>query len=214
MKIEDVEAIPYQIPFRKPLKFASGQITHTEHVLIRIRTSDGFIGIADAPARPYVLLTTLFTDIVGSTELLTTHGDAHWCRRLAMHDNIVETRNWSSTGSWCQATGDGIFALFDSPTNAARCGLDLVSTLATRGLRICAAVHTGKCERRGDEWSGVAVHLGARIVELAHPGEVLTQPYGAGPFSWMDLDFDERGRQQLKGLPEPIHLYRARNGRH
>ena len=53
MKIEDIEAIPYTIPFRKPLKFASGQISHAEHVLVRIRTSDGVIGIADAPPRPY-----------------------------------------------------------------------------------------------------------------------------------------------------------------
>jgi hypothetical protein len=114
MKIEDVEAIPYQIPFRKPLKFASGQITHTEHVLIRIRTSDGFIGIADAPPRPYVLLTTLFTDIVGSTELLTTHGDAHWCRRLAMHDNIVETRNWSSTGDLVPSTRETAYSRYST----------------------------------------------------------------------------------------------------
>ncbi|OZE74211.1 enolase [Rhodococcus sp. 15-649-2-2] len=53
MKIEKIEAIPYVIPFRKPLKFASGEVTVADHVLIRVHTSDGVIGIADAPPRPY-----------------------------------------------------------------------------------------------------------------------------------------------------------------
>lgn len=53
MKIEKIEAIPYAIPFRKPLKFASGQVTVADHVLIRVHTSDGVVGIADAPPRPY-----------------------------------------------------------------------------------------------------------------------------------------------------------------
>jgi class 3 adenylate cyclase len=56
-------------------------------------------------------------------------------------------------------TGDGIFALFDGPTKAARCALDLVPALGTRGIRIRAGVHIGECEQRGDEWSGVASDL-------------------------------------------------------
>jgi L-alanine-DL-glutamate epimerase-like enolase superfamily enzyme len=53
VKIEAIEAIPYRIPFTKALKFASGEITHADHVLVRIQTSDGVIGFADAPPRPY-----------------------------------------------------------------------------------------------------------------------------------------------------------------
>lgn len=53
MHIEQVEAIPYRIPFRKALKFASGEITHADHVLVRIQTSGGIVGYADAPPRPY-----------------------------------------------------------------------------------------------------------------------------------------------------------------
>jgi len=53
MKIAKVEAIPYSIPYRKPLRFASGQITDAEHVLVRVRTDDGVVGQADAPPRPF-----------------------------------------------------------------------------------------------------------------------------------------------------------------
>lgn len=53
MKITAVDAIPYRIAYRKPLKFASGEIHAAEHVLVRVHTDDGIVGIADAPPRPY-----------------------------------------------------------------------------------------------------------------------------------------------------------------
>ncbi|WP_433875119.1 mandelate racemase/muconate lactonizing enzyme family protein [Sinomonas atrocyanea] len=53
MKIERIEAIPYSIPYTHPLKFASGEVHDAEHVLLRIHTDDGLVGIADTPPRPY-----------------------------------------------------------------------------------------------------------------------------------------------------------------
>lgn len=52
MKITAVEAIPYAIPYSKPLKFASGEIHVAQHVLVRVHTDDGVVGVADAPPRP------------------------------------------------------------------------------------------------------------------------------------------------------------------
>lgn len=53
MKIERIEAIPYAIPYTHPLKFASGEVSTADHVLVRIYTDDGVVGVADAPPRPY-----------------------------------------------------------------------------------------------------------------------------------------------------------------
>lgn len=53
MKIIAVEAIPYSIDYRKPLRFASGEVHAAEHVLVRVHTDDGIIGVADAPPRPF-----------------------------------------------------------------------------------------------------------------------------------------------------------------
>lgn len=53
MKITAVEAIPFAIPYIKPLKFASGQVTTANHVLVRVHTDDGITGIAEAPPRPF-----------------------------------------------------------------------------------------------------------------------------------------------------------------
>ena len=53
MKITRVETIPYSIPYVQPLRFASGEVTAAEHVLVRVHTDDGLVGTADAPPRPF-----------------------------------------------------------------------------------------------------------------------------------------------------------------
>ena len=53
MKITSVEAIPYAIPYTKPLRFASGEVHAAEHVLVRVHTDDGVVGVAEAPPRPF-----------------------------------------------------------------------------------------------------------------------------------------------------------------
>lgn len=53
MKITQVEAIPFAIPYLKPLRFASGAVDRAEHVLVRVHTDDGLVGTAEAPARPF-----------------------------------------------------------------------------------------------------------------------------------------------------------------
>jgi class 3 adenylate cyclase len=85
-----------------------------------------------------VLKTVLFTDIVSSTELLS-----------ARVDSVL----MKYSGSRVKHTGDGVFALFDGPTKAARCGLELALALASRGISIRAGIHVGECDRRGDERS-------------------------------------------------------------
>ena len=112
-------------------------------------------------------------------------------------------------GRRAKHTGDGIFALFDGPTKAARCALALVPALGTRGIRIRAGVHIGECERRGDEWSGLAVHTGARIGALAGPGEALTSRTVRDLSAGSDLRFESLGPHRLKGLPEDTEVFRV-----
>jgi len=54
MKIVEVEAIPYRIPYIRPLKFGTGVVSNVEHVLVRVHTDDGIVGQAEAPSRPYI----------------------------------------------------------------------------------------------------------------------------------------------------------------
>jgi class 3 adenylate cyclase len=168
--------------------------------------------VCDAPpphVEKRVLKTVMFTDIVGSTEKLTAHGDAYWRHQLDSHDSLFEHVLSQYGGIRANHTGDGIFALFDSPTKAARCALDLVPALAARNLRIRAGIHAGECERRGEEWSGVAVHTGARIGALAGAGEVLSSRTVRDLSAGSGLIFESLGPQHLKGLAEEVEVYRV-----
>ncbi|HEX3289353.1 MAG TPA: adenylate/guanylate cyclase domain-containing protein [Mycobacterium sp.] len=157
-----------------------------------------------------VLSTVLFTDIVGSTEQISAHGDAQWRHRLDAHDKLVDWLLEKYGGRRVKHTGDGVFALFDGPTRAARCGLDMVPALAARGIRIRVGVHTGECERRGDEWSGLAIHVGARIGATAGADEVLVSRTVRDLSAGSGLQFDSLGLQQLKGLAEDVEIFRVR----
>lgn len=163
----------------------------------------------DVPADERLLKTMMFTDIVGSTEQLTATGDAHWRHQLDTHDNVVDCVLRKHGGQQAKHTGDGVFALFDGPTKAARCALEMVPALATRGIRIRVGIHIGECERRGEEWSGMAVHTGARIGSLAAAGEVLSSRTVRDLSAGSDLRFDSLGMRQLKGLPEETEIFRV-----
>ena len=168
--------------------------------------------VCGAPAEEQserVLSTVLFTDIVGSTEQLSAQGDTHWRHQLDAHDKLVDWMLEKYGGRRVKHTGDGIFALFDGPTKAARCGLDLVPALAARGIRIRVGVHTGECERRGDEWSGLAVHVGARIGAMAGADEVLTSRTVRDLSAGSGLCFDSLGARHLKGLAEDVEIFRV-----
>jgi L-alanine-DL-glutamate epimerase-like enolase superfamily enzyme len=53
VKITALAAIPFAIPYTKPLRFASGEVHTARHVLVRVRSDDGVVGVAEAPARPF-----------------------------------------------------------------------------------------------------------------------------------------------------------------
>ncbi|MGZ4529574.1 MAG: alpha/beta fold hydrolase [Mycobacterium sp.] len=159
-----------------------------------------------------VLATVFFTDIVGSTEQLGAAGDTHWSRQLDMHDEIVDRLLSKYGGRRVNHTGDGVFALFDVPSKAARCALELVPTLAGHGLRIRTGIHVGECERRGEEWAGLAVHTGARVCAMAKPAEILCTRTLYDLSAGSGLVFESLGPQQLKGLPAAIDLYRVTAG--
>ncbi|WP_297733580.1 adenylate/guanylate cyclase domain-containing protein [Mycobacterium sp.] len=156
-----------------------------------------------------VLKTVLFTDIVSSTELLSARGDARWRHQLDAHDKLVDSILMKYSGSRVKHTGDGVFALFDGSTKAAGCGLELVPALASRGISIRAGIHVGECERRGGEWSGMAVHIGARIGAMAGPDEVLTSRTVRDLSAGSGLHFESLGLRQLKGLVEETEVFRV-----
>ncbi len=159
-----------------------------------------------------VLATVLFTDIVGSTTRAAELGDRRWRELLLAHNQVIHREVHSWEGSVINTTGDGFLATFDGPARAVSCALTIVEEVRRLGLDIRAGVHTGECERLGDNVGGIAVHLGARVAALASAGEVLTSRTVKDLVVGSGLRFHDRGTHELKGIPGTWQLYAVEPG--
>jgi class 3 adenylate cyclase/quercetin dioxygenase-like cupin family protein len=147
-----------------------------------------------------VLATLLFTDLSGSTEALRRVGDSSWRLLMADYSQAARTEIERFGGREVQTTGDGFFVLFDSPVRAVRCAVAMITAAMAVNLTARAAVHTGEVEYQGEEVRGIAVHIAARILTVAQPGEVLVSSTVRDLLAGSDLAFEDRGEFELKGL--------------
>jgi class 3 adenylate cyclase len=156
-----------------------------------------------------VLQTLLFTDIVGSTPAATSMGDAEWRNVLDRHDAAIRRRIVQFRGREIKQTGDGILASFDGPARAVECAFAIRDALAPTGLKIRAGIHIGECEVRGDDLTGVAVHIAARVCALADPDEILATSTVRDLVVGSRLQFEDRGTYELKGIDKPWSIVTA-----
>lgn len=154
-----------------------------------------------------VLATILFTDIVGSTEKAAALGDSRWRDLLDSHDETVAALLERWQGRLVKATGDGLLATFDGPARAIRCASQMCSRLSSLGLQVRCGLHTGEVEVRGDDVGGIAVHIGARVMELAGPGEILVSSAIPPLIAGSGVTFEERGSHALKGVDGEWPIY-------
>jgi class 3 adenylate cyclase len=165
-------------------------------------------------ARPpeRVLATVMFTDIVDSTGHLARLGDQRWKEVLDRHDDAVRRSVEGFQGRVIQTTGDGVLATFDGPARAIQCALKIKAEIDGLGIEIRAGLHTGECELRDENVGGMAVHIGARVAALAEAGEVLVSSTVKDLVVGSGIEFDDRGKAELKGVPGEWHLYAVRTG--
>jgi class 3 adenylate cyclase len=170
----------------------------------------GALGWAKAPeAGDRVLTTLLFTDIVGSTETAARLGDRAWKQALSNHDEAVRSLLEMYRGREAGTTGDGFVATFDAPAQAILCALAIAAAAHGLGIEIRAGVHTGEVEMAGRELRGVAVHLAARIMNAAGPGQVFVSASTGDLATGAGLRFEDRGRFQFKGFAGERQLFEA-----
>jgi pimeloyl-ACP methyl ester carboxylesterase len=166
-------------------------------------------GVPPAEVPDRVLVTVLFTDIVGSTEAAAAVGDEAWRRLLDRHDELVRRYLERYRGREVKSTGDGFLAVFDGPARAVRCAEAIAEAVVALGLEVRAGLHTGEVELRGDDVGGVAVHACARIASLAGAGEVLVSRTVRDLTAGSGIAFAERGTHELRGVPGEWELFAA-----
>jgi class 3 adenylate cyclase len=156
-----------------------------------------------------VLMSILFTDIVGSTALASRLGDVAWRELLARYNRETRMALERSRVRAVRDTGDGVLALFDSAARAVNCALSIVDLARAHGIEIRAGIHTGEVTITDDEVRGVAVHEAERVMALAGAGEVLVSAATRALFTSGALRFESRGTHELKGIQGDRELFAA-----
>ena len=154
------------------------------------------------------LATALFTDIARSTEQLAALGDQRWREVLDQHDRVASDLVGQFRGQIIKNTGDGILALFDGPARAVRCAQQLIAEMEGIGLAVRAGLHVGEVVRRGDDVTGLAINIAARVMEQAAAGDLLLTRTLMDLTGGSGIGFAPAGSHELKGVPGVFDLFR------
>jgi class 3 adenylate cyclase len=152
--------------------------------------------------------TFMFTDIVGSTNLAELLGNDSWERLLRWHDDMLRALVATSGGEVVNSTGDGFFVAFDNATTGLICAIAIQRALAehrrTSGFAISVRIglHSAEANRRGDDYSGLGVHLASRVAALATGGEIVATAETLADAS--DIATSDVREASLKGVTGPV----------
>ena len=172
--------------------------------------------IAEAAKLEVVSGTVMFTDLVGFTEFTAVRGDADAVQLLARQDELVNAA-LPHGSRLVKELGDGLLLWFPDATSALHTAIDLQSRFEVDAqatglpLWVRFGLHWGSQTVRRHDYVGHDVNVAARIVDVAGPGEVLLSQAtrAALDSTFTHVSFDELGPVLMKGIPEPIALFRA-----
>ena len=161
-----------------------------------------------------------FTDIVGFTEFCALRGDDEAVALLSLQERLV--RDALPRGARIvKELGDGLLLWFPTATTSLTTCLDLQDAFERESqdglvpLWVRIGLHWGRPASRGDDLVGHDINVTARIVDVAGPGEVLVSEalHAQVAGSASEVQFEELGPVVMKGVPEPVRLYRAHTAR-
>ncbi len=167
------------------------------------------------PELPTGTVTFLFTDLEGSTRLWEEHPDAMQAA-LARHDEILRDAIAAHDGHVVKTTGDGVHAVFVDAVAAARAARDAQLALARETwhdvppLLVRMGLHTGPAELRDGDYYGTAVNRAARLMSVAHGGQVvvsLTTEELLRDAAVDDFTLIPLGEHRLRDLSRPERIF-------
>jgi len=160
--------------------------------------------------------TVVFTDIVGFTEFTALRGDEEALVLLSTQERLVREA-LPPDARIVKELGDGLLLWFPDACEALRTALELQerfegeSSESLLPLWVRCGMHTGRQTRRGNDLVGHDVNVAARVVDIAGPGEVLLSDATLAQIDGRlpQVNFEELGPVVMKGIPQPVRLYRA-----
>jgi len=165
-------------------------------------------------ALPSGTVTFLFTDLEGSTRLWEQHPEA-MRDALARHDAIVRDAIESHHGHVVKTTGDGAHAAFATASDAvdaavaAQVALAAEIWTATGPLLVRMGIHTGEAELRAGDYYGTALNRAARIMSVAHGGQVVVSLTTSDLLRDAPVELLDLGDHRLRDLGEPERIFQV-----
>jgi adenylate cyclase len=161
----------------------------------------------------------VFTDIVGFTEFTALRGDEEALTLLSTQERLVR-ETLPPDARIVKELGDGLLLWFPDACAALDTSLRLQerfeqeSAESTMPLWVRVGIHSGRQTRRGDDLVGHDVNVASRVVNVAGPGEVLLSDATRSEINddLPGVAFEELGPVVMKGIPDPVRLYRALPG--
>jgi pimeloyl-ACP methyl ester carboxylesterase len=160
-----------------------------------------------------VLTTILVIDIVESTDRAIALGDNRWKVLLTAYRMIVREQIHRFRGVERGTTGDGFVATFDGPARAIHCAWAIVRVVRSLGLEVRAGLHTGECMLSGEMLDGIAVHVASRVCGFARASEIVISNIVHELVVGSNIEFADRGRHTLKGIPGVWQLHSVETGK-
>jgi class 3 adenylate cyclase len=167
-----------------------------------------------APEPTEARQTFVFTDITGSTALLEAIGDEAWTELRRWHDEELRRCIAAHGGEEVDHTGDGFFLAFDEPGAAIACAQEIQRRLAQHrrehgfAPQVRIGVHAATASRAGGSYTGMGVHVAARIGALAEGGEIVASAPTVEALEGLELG--DRRTASLKGVTEPVEVRSVR----
>ena len=168
------------------------------------------------------ILTFLFTDLESSTLLWDRYPDLMQ-EVSARHDNVLRRAFETHQGRVVKTTGDGFHVVFESPADGIAAALAGQEAIAAEEwppkigtLKVRMGLHCGESKARDSDYYGTELNRAARVMGIAHGGQVLVSSAAAGllrgrlPDSAALIDL---GLQRLKGLSDPERVYQLTHPR-
>ena len=158
----------------------------------------------------------LFTDIEGSTRLWQAD-EAVMRSALSRHDELLQQAVADEGGTVFSTMGDGIAAAFFSASSAVRAALGAQRWLGTEVwptatfIRVRMGLHSGEAEVRNGDYFGTAVNRAARLMAVAHGGQVVCSAVTAGLVD-AEVALTYLGEHRPRDLDRPLHVFQVGGG--
>ncbi len=159
-------------------------------------------------------ITVMFTDMVGSTALTQSRGDAVAQEVVRAHNRIVREALTRFGGKEVKHTGDGIMASFPTTSNSVEAGVLIQKEVEKHNLKnsdlplhIKIGINAGEPIAEDNDLFGTTVQLAARIVDKAQSEEIFVSEIVRGICAGKEIKFTNRGPYTMKGFPEDLILY-------